>query len=315
MKEPLVSIVTPVYNSENFLGECIESVLNQTYQNWEYIIADDRSTDQTVEIAKHYAEKNSKIILHLNPENLGHFKNGNFVFSLMSEESKYCKVIHADDWMFPECIERMIEVAERYPEIGIVSAYRLDGNRVSLSGLPYPSHHTPGSKIARDYLLKGAYYFGSPSSLLIRSDLLRKRDKLYNENHLHSDGAACLDLLTESDFGFVHQVLTYTRRHEESVSSRIAHKLRSHRLGYLQHLVDYGPHFLSDVEYKIRLKEVVHENHRALGRDLVSIRSREQYMYHYNRLKEMGIKIKPFKLFTSMLIHIYNYVHAKLQIR
>jgi len=315
MEQPLVSIVTPVYNSEKYFEECIESVLNQTYQNWEYIIADDKSTDRTLEIAKHYADTDNRIKLFQNPENLGHYKNGNYVFTLMSGESRYCKVIHADDWMFPECIEKMVEVAERFPDIGIVSSYRLDGNSVSLSGLPYPSHHTPGKEIARSYLLKGTYYFGSPSSLLIRSDLLRKRDELYNQNHLHSDGAACLDLLTESDFGFVHQVLTCTRRHDESVSSRIAHKLRTHRLGPLQHLVDYGSVFLSKEEYRHRLKELVHHNHREMGRDLVTMRSGDQFKYHQNRLKDMGIKINPFKLFTSMLIHIYKFIHSKFYIR
>ena len=51
-KEPLVSVVTPVYNGEKYLEECIESVLNQTYKNWEYIILNNCSTDRTLEIAE-----------------------------------------------------------------------------------------------------------------------------------------------------------------------------------------------------------------------------------------------------------------------
>jgi glycosyltransferase involved in cell wall biosynthesis len=314
MKEPLVSIVTPVYNSENFFEECIDSVLSQSYQNWEYIIVDDCSTDRTVEIAKHFADLDKRIKLYVNDENLGHFGNGNYAFTLMSDDSKYCKVIHADDWLFPDCLTRMVEVAVEYPKVGIVSSYRLDGNRVGLDGLPYPSNHIPGKEIARNYLLHGAYYFGSPSSLLIRSDLIKKRKSIYNPEHLHSDGAACLDFLTESDFGFVHQVLTYTRRHDESVTSRLALKFHSHRIGPLQHLIDYGRVFLNDEEYRDRLKTLVDFNHRELAKDIVRLRSKELFMYHYNRFKEMNIKIRPFKLFFSILLYVYSYIHNKLRV-
>ena len=54
-QQPLVSVITPVYNGEEFLPECIESVLAQTYQNWDYTIVNNRSTDRTLEIAKSYA--------------------------------------------------------------------------------------------------------------------------------------------------------------------------------------------------------------------------------------------------------------------
>ena len=79
MEQPLVSIVTPVYNSDKYFEECIESVLNQTYQNWEYIIADDQSTDRTIEITKQYADTDNRIKLFRNLENLGHYKNGNYL--------------------------------------------------------------------------------------------------------------------------------------------------------------------------------------------------------------------------------------------
>ena len=54
---PLVSVVTPFYNTRDYLAECIESVLRQTYTNWEYILVDNFSTDGSSEIAKHYADK------------------------------------------------------------------------------------------------------------------------------------------------------------------------------------------------------------------------------------------------------------------
>ena len=54
-QQPLVSVVTPVYNGQRFLHECIESVLSQTYRNWEYVIVDNVSDDDTVRIAEEFA--------------------------------------------------------------------------------------------------------------------------------------------------------------------------------------------------------------------------------------------------------------------
>ncbi|MGE0406800.1 MAG: glycosyltransferase family 2 protein, partial [Candidatus Korobacteraceae bacterium] len=58
---PLVSIITPVYNGEEFLVECIESVLAQTYQNWEYIIVNNHSKDRSLEIAEEYARRDPRV--------------------------------------------------------------------------------------------------------------------------------------------------------------------------------------------------------------------------------------------------------------
>ena len=61
MKQPLVSVVTPVYNEEKNLAECIESVLAQTYPNWEYVIVNNCSTDRSLQIAESYAAQDKRI--------------------------------------------------------------------------------------------------------------------------------------------------------------------------------------------------------------------------------------------------------------
>ncbi len=124
---PLVSIVTPVYNGETYLTECIESVLSQTYQNWEYIILNNNSRDRTLEIAEEYRRRDSRIRIYSNDTLLPIIANHNKAFSLISAESKYCKVVSADDWLFPECLQRMVGLAEENPSVGIVGAYQLSG--------------------------------------------------------------------------------------------------------------------------------------------------------------------------------------------
>src|SRR5438093_2584566 len=123
--QPLVSVVTPVYNGKKYLTECIESVLAQTYQNWEYIIVNNCSTDRSLEIAQSYAEKDARIRINNNQEFVGREANENIAFRQISPDSKYCKMVHADDWLFPECIARMVAVAETNPTVGIIGAYGL----------------------------------------------------------------------------------------------------------------------------------------------------------------------------------------------
>ena len=99
---PLVSVVTPVYNGEAYLAECIESVLTQTYSNFEYIIVDNCSTDGTSKIVNEYGKKDSRIKAYRNDVLLDIIANHNHAFRLISPKSKYCKVVSGDDWIFPE---------------------------------------------------------------------------------------------------------------------------------------------------------------------------------------------------------------------
>src|SRR5262249_51807175 len=114
---------------------------------------------------------------------------------------------------------KMVAVAESHPSVGVVSAYRQVGEEVDLVGLPEDVEVVPGHEVGRSHLLGGPlpYLFGSPTSLLLRADLVRGRREFSRLDNPHqSDQEACLDLLTESDLGFVHDVLTFTRRHDES---------------------------------------------------------------------------------------------------
>jgi glycosyltransferase involved in cell wall biosynthesis len=289
-EEPFVSIVTPVYNGEKHIAECIESVLAQSYQNWEYTVVNNCSTDRTLEIVSSYADRDERIMVHNNEKHLGHLENGNHAFRLISPKSKYCKVIHADDWIFPECLTRMVELAEQHPNVGIVSSYRLDDTKVNLDGLPYPSHVSSGYEIGRKYLLDGSnFYFGSPSSLLIRSDLIRKRDRMYDPSNVHSDVSACLDLLRESDFGFVHQVLTFTRRHSGSITSEVLEKQFSYAIGKIKNLIQYGPHYLNEEELKEKLEKSLDSFHESLAVKTLFMGPRKTWKHGVRELKSIQI--------------------------
>jgi glycosyltransferase involved in cell wall biosynthesis len=305
--QPLVSVVTPVYNGEKYLSECIESVLTQTYSNWEYIIVNNCSTDRSLEIAESYAEKDKRIRIHNNQEFVSALQNHHLAFRLVSPQSKYCKVVHADDWLFPECLMQMVRVAEAHPSVGIVGAYRLDGARVNLDGLPYPSTVVSGREICRSRLLGGSYVFGSPTSLLMRSDVIHSREVFYDEINFsaHADMAACFEVLQEWDFGFVHQVLTYTRRHNETATA-FARKVNSYIASELLVLKKYGPIYLDTLEYERRLNRRLKRYYRFLGKSVFQRRHKQFWEYHKNVLSSLGFSRNSVALFKALLLELMD---------
>jgi glycosyltransferase involved in cell wall biosynthesis len=303
--QPLVSVLTPVYNGEKYLAECIESILAQTYSNWDYVIVNNCSKDRSLEIAQHYARQDPRIRVHNNPEFLALMPNWNHMMRQLSPGSKYCKVVHADDWLFPECLAEMVKLAEANPSVGLVGAYTLEGNQVTSDGLPYPSTVVPGREICRLALLSGGgggdfYPFGTPTSTLIRADLVRCRKTFYNESNMHADTEVCYDLLQDSDFGFVHQVLTYTRLHDESNTSRIT-KLNTLILGKLITLTTYGPMYLSQAEYKKRLELSLQGYYHFLSQSVFKRKEKGFWTYHREGLKRLGFPLKWSKLARAVI--------------
>src|SRR2546430_2765321 len=246
--EPLVSVITPVYNGECYLRECMESVLAQTYTNFEYIIQNNCSTDGTLAIAQEYAARDPRIRIHTNERFVRVTENRNIGYRQISLASKYCKPVDSDDMILPECLERMVRVAEDHPRVGIVGAYGLYSQAdmgVYSRGVPYGDVVLPGRALARPYLLgKGPAVIGAPTYVLLRSDLVRSRHAFMNEANLHADSESCLDSLEHHDFGFVHQILTFTRVRGGSLTA-ISQNLNSYLPDPLYALTQYSPKYLT----------------------------------------------------------------------
>ena len=298
--QPLVSIVTPVYNEAGHLAECIESVLAQTYQNWDFTIIDNCSTDGSLEIARLYAAKDSRIRIHENKEFLRVIANHNVAIRQRSPESKYSKVVLGDDWIFPNCLEQMVAVAEAHPSVGIVGAYALEGERVALTGLPYPSSLVSGREICRRHLLERLYVFGSANAVLYRSELVRDRDPFYDEANIHADTDVCFALLKTCDFGFVHQVLTFTRVRPDSLTSA-SKDLQTNLPSMLHLLVNYSADYLSIMESKSRMARHLADYYSFLAKSLLQGRDQKFWGYHKGELAKAGINVSHPRLAKEVL--------------
>ena len=182
-------------------------------------------------------------------------------------------------------------MAEAHPQVGIVGAYELEGDSVSLGGLPYPSTEVPGREACRLYFIKERYLFGTPTSLLMRSELISSRVPFYEERHApFEDAHVCFDLLRTCTFGFVHQVLTYSRRDNQSMLAGIGPfgGLLFFRFAVV---VSHGRNYLSAEEYDRCFKGAEGEYFLSLGKAALRGKSPEFWEFHRNALASIGYSL------------------------
>ncbi|NOX48759.1 MAG: glycosyltransferase family 2 protein, partial [Chlorobi bacterium] len=224
---PLVSIGVPVYNGEAFLEECLERIMGQTYENWECIVVNNCSKDNTLEIAMAFGEKDKRFRIVDNKDFLNVMQNWNETYAHVSPQAEYYKIVPADDWLFPEYLEEMVFLMENHPEVGICSSYRIDGVDVRGRGLDlYKGPVFPGKEVFELEITSKIDVTGSGNTNMFRTRFLKQLKgcpKIFSEKNLHVDMELAYDILNISDFGFVFKALSYTRRHEESISDSLSY--------------------------------------------------------------------------------------------
>jgi glycosyltransferase involved in cell wall biosynthesis len=300
-KQPLVSIVTPVYNGGKYLRECIESVLNQTYTNFEYIIVNNKSKDRTLAIAQEYQQRDARIIVFDNDDFLPVMQNFNAAISKISTHSVYCKVVCADDWIYPDYLSKMVELGERHPGVGLFSSYKLKGNQVQpVKPMPYRQNVFSGHQIGRMNLTDGPYTFGAPTAVMYRSQIVRSKEKFFNEERTSGDTEACYEIVKDWDFGFVAQILSFSRVHDESVTAR-NRRLHKHYADHAYMLSRYGPVFFSPDEYQGVQKAYQRQYNRFLGRHGRLLLAKEFRAFHQQALAAYGFKFEGHKILACLL--------------
>lgn len=185
IKPPLVSILLPTLNGREFLEERVASILNQTFQDWELIIADSYSDDGTWEYLNEIQKKKYRISMYQIPKGLYQAWN----FCLSKAQGTYVYIATADDSMRLDCIEKMVDALETHPECGICdSVLKLidsEGNEIKESSDSFVAHYwhfdfPRDQKHIRnkphDYFLHlgGKTVYTSITQILIRKSLFAK---------------------------------------------------------------------------------------------------------------------------------------------
>ncbi len=285
---PLVSVVTPVFNGEKHVAQCIESVLAQTYPRWTHTLVDNCSKDGTAEIIQRYADKDARIRMVSNAKFVRVIENYNNAFRQTSPDAKYTKLVAADDALMPECLEKMVGFAEPHPSVAIVGAYGIRETNVLWRGLPWWQSFVRGPDALRERLLGGPYVFGTPTAVLLRADVVRARDPFFNESNLHADSEMCFDVLVDHDFGFVQQILTIQGAAIADSLTSFSERFQTYFSHILYELVKYGPRHLTDAELAQRIESHLTDYYRYLGEQAFKNRGREFWSYHRGKLADAG---------------------------
>lgn len=180
-KHSLISVIMSVYNDSNYLGKAIESILNQTLTDFEFLILDDGSTDGSKEIIKYYAKIDKRIKFNENPKNLGLATSLNKLIKLAKGE--YIARMDADDESFPDRFEKQINYFNKFPETDVLGtgAIIIDNNDKILERKKMPNSYDKFYKnlffnscfIHPSVMARKSFYL--PDNFY-RADLLRSED-------------------------------------------------------------------------------------------------------------------------------------------
>lgn len=129
---PMVSIIVPIYNAENYLRRCVDSILNQEYTDFELLLVNDGSTDASGDICEEYGDRDPRVIV-IQKENTGVSDSRNR--ALDRARGKYLQFLDSDDWITPDATRLFVRAAEEYGcDMVISDFYRVVGERLSTKG-------------------------------------------------------------------------------------------------------------------------------------------------------------------------------------
>ena len=191
-KEPLISVIMAVFNGENFLAEAIDSILRQSYPNFEFIIIDDCSNDQTPDILSMYANQEKRVKVIVNKKNIGTYKSANL--GLAIAKGKYIARMDADDISYSNRFEKQVQFLESNPEIGLLgSAVEIiDENGYIINKF------TPALD---DHLIRWKLLFNNSfahSSWMLRKNTLNKVGGRYNDLPIAQDYSLASEIIKVS---------------------------------------------------------------------------------------------------------------------
>lgn len=221
---PKVSVLVPSYNSAHFLDETIQSVLDQTYNDFELIIVDDQSKDNTDEVIEKYVH-DQRVSYYKNSNNLGLV--GNWNKCLTYAKGEYIKFLMCDDKFHPELLEKYVAAMEQYPNVSLVTSFRGHmGLKSHVWSLPYSGLQN-GKKISHESL-KDCNFIGEPTTVMFRHSSLKIVGNFKSEFTYLPDWDMWLRQLAIGDCYIVPEPLSYFRIHEKQTTQKVIKNLSNY---------------------------------------------------------------------------------------
>lgn len=298
---PKISIITTTYNHQDFISYTIQSILDQTFADWELLIGDDSPWDETWEIIEWYISKYpNKIKARHHTPNKWIAENMNFLIDKISPASEYIAFLEWDDMREKDYLKHKLAIFSRYPEVKLVynNFNFIDKKNViiqkNIFGYRWiKTYHN--EKITPDaYVLANVWPIISWSTLMIHRDMIQK----YRIRSLHPDNKSCstseydfrLQVATHHNVYYINQSLTLYRRHENNLSRSNPNLIQE--LSELMHYY-HQHHTISDHTYHIKM------SHNNLVQSLI-------YLENWQRKKSLQYRK------NSLSYHRSSYIIMRL---
>ncbi len=229
---PTVSVCLPIYNGKRYLAAAIQSILSQSFDEFELIAIDDRSEDDSFEIMESFAATDSRVKLHINESRLGPLANFNQCFKLA--KGHYIKPFSQDDLLHTEMLRQCVQVMERESDVALVSVNRtlIDSNGESIRSEDLP---VASQVVASQRVINGKEIFGSCVNPLVNhlgesSTVMFKSSSAgggYDPKFSQlADLELWLRILMNGDYYFIPDTLCHVRCHPNSVAAKDIRALR-----------------------------------------------------------------------------------------
>ena len=214
---PLISIIIPTYNRAHLIGETLDSILVQTYPNWECIVVDDGSTDTTADVMREYIKKDNRFQYHQRPINKIKGPNSCRNYGFEMSNGEYIKWFDSDDVMLPYLLEKQVLSFAKNVEMSVCKLSYFDFER----RVPIKENIISSKNLIEDYLIGNVtFYISGP---------LWKRSFLEKQNQLLDESLTNLDdwdfnlrmLYQKPNITNVNEVLILYRVHGDSLSQEI----------------------------------------------------------------------------------------------
>lgn len=257
----MISIIVPVYNVENYLGRALDSVISQTYPDWEMILVNDGSSDSSLEICREYENKDRRILV-INKENGGVSSARNA--GLQAASGEWICFMDGDDWLEKECFETALKLAEESVDIiswnfwknKEESQIRSKAIRPSYCEKDYPADLVKDILFAQYSEKKNGCFYGGIKAVwtkMIRAELIRKNRIQFDPSvQIGEDALFCAACFLKAEKAvFTDQYLYHYRENAASATRKCRPDIKEVYLSTLSALSDLTAGFASDPDMKL----------------------------------------------------------------
>lgn len=247
---PAVSVVVPAFNNADFIAATVDSILGQTFEDFELVIADHGSSDETVAIVSAYTDDPRVRLVHTDPGG-GAQRNWNAVTD--QAKGEYVKLVCGDDLVYPTCLHEQVQAMGSRPDVALVACRRdiLDARGDVLihgRGLPGLSGHVAGRDAIRATVHAGANIFGEPACVLMRTAAVRRAGGWSRSAEYLIDLDLYVRVLLQGDLYAVPSTLAAFRLSSTQWSVALARQQAQQTRGFYEDLRVAAPEVVSRLD-------------------------------------------------------------------